>query len=199
MSTDAPNDAPTPQPRTDIYARIMRFAPLYVVIFCIGVLVLMAFLRPFESPKPSIELRDALVGADFNPTGAYMVIHNSGGSDTLLSASTPAAASVQLQQIVPAQTTTSMIENGGVTANIGGTLTDVTQLAIPGFDDLRLQPGLSQLLLKDLTAPLSPGQTVTLTLQFERAGMITVEAAVATYDDIADRLLPPRLKLPAGQ
>ena len=32
-----------------------------------------------------------------------------------------------------------------------------------------------------------------------KAGAITVEATVATYDDIADRLLPPRLKLPAGQ
>lgn len=198
MSTDATNDAATPQPGPDIYARIMRFAPLYVVVFCIGVLVLMAFIRPFESPKPSIELRDALVGADFNPTGAYMVIHNSGGSDTLISASTPAAASVQLQQIVPVQTTTSLGADG-VTANIGGTLTDVTQLAVPGFDDLRLQPGSSQLLLKDLKAPLTPGQTITLTLQFERAGTITVEAAVATYDDIADRLLPPRLKIPAGQ
>jgi copper(I)-binding protein len=102
---------------------------------------------------------------------------------------------VQLQQIAPVETTTSMVSNG-VVGNVGGMLTDVDHLDIPGFGDLRLQPGLSQLLLKGLTAPLAVGQQVSITLNFEKAGAITVEATVATYDEIADRLLPPRLKLP---
>lgn len=195
MTTDSPADTPAPQHKPDIYARIMRFAPLYVIVFCIGILVLVAFVRPFESPSPSLSLRDPLVGVDYDPTGAYMVIRNSGGADTLLSASTPAAASVQLQAIAPVETTTST-DAQGVTANIGGVLTNVDQLDIPGFGDLRLQPGSDQLLLKGLTSPLTVGQTISITLQFKRAGAITVEATVATYDDIADRLLPPRLKLP---
>jgi copper(I)-binding protein len=102
---------------------------------------------------------------------------------------------VQLQAIAPVETTTST-DAQGVTANIGGVLTNVDQLDIPGFGDLRLQPGSDQLLLKGLTSPLTVGQTISITLQFKRAGVITVEATVATYDDIADRLLPPRLKLP---
>ena len=198
MTTDSPAAPPAPEQKADIYSRIVRFAPLYVVVFCIGIVVLVGIVRPFDSPAPSITLRTALVGADFNPTGAYMIIHNAGGSDTLLSASTPAAASVQLQQIAPVETTTSMVSNG-VVENVGGMLTDVDHLDIPGFGDLRLQPGLSQLLLKGLTAPLAVGQQVSITLNFEKAGAITVEATVATYDEIADRLLPPRLKLPAGQ
>lgn len=196
MTTDSPADTPAPQQKPDIYSRIMRFAPLYVIVFCIGIVVLVAFVRPFDSPSPSITLRDPLVGVDYDPTGAYMVIHNAGGADTLLSASTPAAASVQLQLFAPVDTTTSVVAGGGVVGNIGGLLTDVNQLTVPGFGDLRLQPGTAQLLLKELVRPLTVGQTIPITLQFKKAGAITVEATVATYDDIADRLLPPRLKLP---
>ena len=189
-----PNPA-TPTP--DVWARIMRFAPVYVVLFCIALLVIVGIVRPFESPAPAISVRDALVGADFDPTGAYMVIHNAGGADTLLSASTPAAASVQLQTMsTPVPTTTAI---GGDDAPVGGILMVVDHLDVPGFDDLRLQPGSDQLLLKDLVAPVSAGQTISITLEFEKAGTITVEATVATYDDIADRLLPPRLKLNGEQ
>ena len=197
MTTDSPADVPAPQHKPDIYSRIMRFAPLYVIVFCIGIVVLVGFVRPFDSPAPAITLRDPLVGVDYDPTGAYMVIHNAGGADTLLSASTPAAASVQLQLFAPVDTTTSVVASGGVVANIGGLLTDVDQLDIPGFGDLRLQPGTAQLLLKGLVSPLTVGQKVPITLQFKKAGAITVDATVATYDDIADRLLPPRLKLPS--
>ena len=196
MTTDSPADVPAPQHKPDIYSRIMRFAPLYVIVFCIGIVVLVGFVRPFDSPAPAITLRDPLVGVDYDPTGAYMVIHNAGGADTLLSASTPAAASVQLQLFAPVDTTTSVVASGGVVANIGGLLTDVDQLDIPGFGDLRLQPGTAQLLLKGLVSPLTVGQQISITLQFKKAGAITVDATVATYDEIADRLLPPRLKLP---
>jgi len=195
MTSDSPAADPAPQHKPDIYSRIMRFAPLYVVLFCIGVVVVVAFVRPFESPAPALSTRTELVGANNDPTGAYMIIHNAGGADTLLSASTPAASSVQLQVVTPASTTTST-GSEGVYANIGGTLTNVDRIAVPGFADLRLQPGMDQLLLKGLTAPLVLGQKIPITLQFEKAGAITVEATVATYDDIADRLLPPRLKLP---
>jgi len=197
MTTDSPADVPAPQHKPDIYSRIMRFAPLYVIVFCIGIVVLVAVVRPFDSPTPSLSIRDSLVGVDYDPTGAYMVIHNAGGADTLLSASTPAAASVQLQLFAPVDTTTSIVTSGGVVGNVGGLLTDVGQLEVPGFGDLRLQPGTAQLLLKGLVSPLTVGQKIPITLQFKKAGTITVEATVATYDDIADRLLPPRLKLPA--
>lgn len=175
-------DAPAPTPRPDIWSRIMRFGPVAIVVFCAGVLVLVGVVHPFESPTPALRTDDVLVGADHDPTGAYMVLHNAGGPDTLLSASTPAAASVELQQ-----------------PGSDGAPVTVTEIDVPGFDDLRLQPGGDQLLLRGLTAPLATGQRIRLTLQFRRSGTLTVEAEVAAYPTIADRLLPPRLKLAGDQ
>lgn len=170
--------APSPPARSTI----ARYAPALLVVFCIAVLVAMAFISPFKSPPPSVTVTDALIGSDNDPTGAYMVISNPGGPDTLLSASSPAASSVVLQE-----------------AGSSSAPTTVTRIDVPGFADLRLQPGGDQLLLRGLVAPLTVGQRVPVTLEFERSGTITVEAEVATYTTIADRLLPPRLKLPGEQ
>ena len=162
----------------------MRFGPVFIVLFCIGVLVFVGVVHPFETPSPDITTHDVLVGSDHDPTGAYLVIHNAGGPDTLLSASTPIASSVELQS---------------PSTEANGALVTVAELEVRGFADLRLQPGGDQMLLRGLTAPLAVGQRVPLTLHFRRAGAITVEAEVATYPTIADRLLPPRLKLPGDQ
>ena len=170
--------------RPDIWSRIMRFGPVLIVLFCIGVLVLVGIVRPFRTPSPDLSMHDVLVGADHDPTGAYLVVHNAGGPDTLESASTPVATSVELQS--PSN-------------EAGGALVTVPSLEVPGFADLRLQPGGDQMLLRGLKAPLAEGQKVSLTLQFRKSGTITVEAEVAAYSAIADRLLPPRLKLPGDQ
>lgn len=190
MSSETPSSTP-PSPKPDVYARIMRFAPVYVVAFCIGVLVLVAFLRPFETPSSEVRIENALVGADNNPTGAYFLLRNAGGSDTLVGASSPAATSISLQIIDPT-TTTSTPES----AASGGTYMTVDRIDIPGFTDLKFIPGGNQLLLNGVVSPLVTGQTVPITLQFERAGEITIDAVVEPYSVIADRLLPPRLKLP---
>lgn len=174
---------PSPR-RPDVWSRIMRIGPVLIVVFCIGILVLVGIVRPFRTPAPDLSTRDAFVGADHDPTGAYVVLHNAGGPDTLESASTPAATSVELQS--PSN-------------DAGGALVTVPSLDVPGFADLRLQPGGDQLLLRGLTAPLTLGQRITVTLQFRRSGTVTVEAEVATYSTIADRLLPPRLKLAGDQ
>jgi copper(I)-binding protein len=181
-ATEAPTARPVPPP--DIYLRIRRFAPVLVVLFCAGLLVLVAVVRPFDSPPAAPELRSPLVGADVDPTAAYVIIHNSGGNDTLVGASTPAAGTVELQQ------------RQGRTDTDPGVLVTVDQLDVPGFTDTRLQPGSDQILLSDLVRPLAAGDTVSLTLRFERAGSVTVDAEVASYVDIADQLLPPRLKIP---
>ncbi|HEY6533292.1 MAG TPA: copper chaperone PCu(A)C [Acidimicrobiales bacterium] len=196
MSTDSPDVAPasdadpdtlpaTPE-RTDIYARIRRAAPLLVVLFCAGLLVVMAVLRPFPDPGAEPELRDALVGADADPTGAYVVIDNSGGSDTLLGATSPAAEQVELQQ------------RQGATDTDPGVLVTVEELPIRGYEETRLQPGGDQILLDGLVRPLTAGDRVELTLDFERAGTVTVEAEVQTYEEIARVLLPPRLVIPSS-
>lgn len=185
-----PGPGPGPTPRTDIYARIRRFAPVLIVVFCIGVLVFVAIVHPFTSPPTAIELRTPLVASEGDPTAAYVVIHNSGGPDTLLSASSPAAASVVLQQW---QTDPGPSSDG--TAAPTGRPVTVDHLDVPGFADLRMQPGGDQLLFSGLTAPLTVGSTITITLTFERSGVRTVQAEAQPYEVIADRLLPPRLKV----
>ncbi|MEX1217644.1 MAG: copper chaperone PCu(A)C [Acidimicrobiales bacterium] len=192
MTTDSTPS--TSIPERSIYTRILRFAPLYVVVFCTGVLLLVAFLRPFESPKPTLSTSTELVGSDNNPTGAYFNLRNSGGPDTLLGASTPAASSIALQIIDP--TTTSSTPD---TLTSGGSYITVGSIDIPGFADMKFAPGGNQLLLTGIDTPLVVGQTIPITLQFERAGTLTITAEVQPYSVIADRLLPPRLKLSAGQ
>ena len=182
--TAAEAPAATPAtPRTDIYFRIRRFAPVLVVLFCIGVLVLAALVSPFKHPGPDLKLSQPLVADAGDPTAAYVVIHDGGGSDVLLSASTPAASSVVLQQWQ-----TSMTDPEGH-------LVTVDHLDVPGFGDLRLQPGSDQLLLTGLTAPLTTGATIPITLQFQRSGTITVQAEAQSYDEIGRRLLPPRVQV----
>ena len=175
------NEPSSPPP--DAWARIVRFGPVLVVVFCAALLVLVGLIRPFRSPSPEIELRDVLVGADHDPTGAYFILRNAGGPDTLQGATTPIATSVDLQR-------PSSDPNGG--------LVTVTEIRIPGFEELRFQPGGDQLLLRGVTGPLAVGQRVPLTLQFERSGTVQVEAVVEPYETIADRLLPPRLKVADG-
>lgn len=181
----SPSDVDTAPPeRTDIYFRIRRFAPLLVVLFCAGILLVMAVLRPFPDPGADPDLRDPLVGAGADPTGAYMIIDNNGGSDTLLDVSTPAAETVELQ------------EREGKTDTDPGTLATVSELEIRGYEETRLQPGDDQIRLSGLVRPLNVGDSIELTLRFERAGAVTVQAQVETFDEIAQVLLGSRLRIP---
>lgn len=194
MSSESPESASAaPVRKPDVYARIVRFAPILVVAFCIIILVTVAIIRPFESPAPALSVNTELVGAANDPTGVYFVIRNAGGSDTLLGASSPVANSAVLQIIDPATATTTP-----ESTTRGGTYMTVDRIDVPGFADLRFVPGGNQVLLRGLTAPLTVGQTIPVTLRFERAGDRTVAAEVQPYPVIADRLLPPRLKL-AGE
>ncbi len=179
-------DAPTTSApsRPDVYARIRHRAPILVVVFCAALLIVVGLIRPFASPPVDIEVRQPLVASEGDPAAAYATVHNAGGSDTLLSASTPAAARVVLQ------------EREFPTDDPAGVLVEVDSLPVPGFGDLAMQPGGDQLLLVGLTAPLTAGETVPITLVFERAGTIEVDAEAETYTEIANRLLPPRLQVP---
>lgn len=54
----------------------------------------------------------------------------------------------------------------------------VESLEVPAGATVALQPGGMHLMLMGLKAPLAAGQRVTLTLQFEKAGEVAVQAAV---------------------
>lgn len=112
--------------------------------------------RPWARATPP----GATVGA------GYLEIRNTGRSaDRLVGASTPAAAMVQVHEIRVADGEMQMREVG--------------VLEIPAGGSVRLEPGGLHLMLMDLTAPLVTGTTVPVTLEFDVAGRIPVELAVA--------------------
>jgi periplasmic copper chaperone A len=98
-------------------------------------------------------------------TGAFMLIKNpTGQDDMLLSASSDAAAEVQIHQ-------TSM--SGGVMS-----MSEVFGIEIPAGRQAELKPGGYHIMLIGLKEELKAGQTVTLRLVFQNAGEVVVEAEV---------------------
>ena len=100
----------------------------------------------------------------------FLTIANRGSApDRLLSASSPAAGRLELH---------THVTEGGVMR-----MREIPAIEIPPGQAVSLEPGGLHLMLIGLTRPLRQGETVPLTLRFERAGEVqvtlTVEAAGA--------------------
>ncbi len=96
---------------------------------------------------------------------AYMVLHNGGTTaDKLLSASSPAAATVEIHE-------TTMVDG-----MMG--MAPIEALEVPAGGQAELAPGGYHIMLIDLTQELKAGDTVELTLTFEQAGEVKVSAEV---------------------
>lgn len=121
------------------------------------------------SPPAALTVSDAWVRpptAPTKPAAGYLVITNSSGAaDALLSASTPAAASVEIHE-----TTTDM---NGMTG-----MSPVNRIDVPAGMTVRLQPGGFHLMINGLAKPLVVGETIELDLVFEHAGRVVVQAEV---------------------
>ncbi len=109
-------------------------------------------------------VRLPVAGSD--QTAAYMTITNPGSSpDALLSASSPAASSVELHQ--------SMTDASGMTS-----MTPVERLEVPAGGTVELKPGGYHLMMMGLQSQLSSGSKVDIELVFEKAGKVKVTAEV---------------------
>ncbi len=99
-------------------------------------------------------------------SAAYMTITNPGPEDDrLVAARAPFAARVELHRHLMENGVAMMREvEGGIPAPAGETVT--------------LEPGGLHVMLMGLSGPLAEGETATLTLVFEKAGEIVVEAPV---------------------
>jgi copper(I)-binding protein len=96
----------------------------------------------------------------------YMVLVNeSGAADALVSATSSAAAKVELHE---------------TTAGSGGMMEmhPVDRIDLPAGEQVALEPGGLHVMLIDLTEELTVGDTVELTLTFEHAAPITISAPV---------------------
>jgi len=100
---------------------------------------------------------------------AYLSITNNGkNADTLIAASTPAAASVEMHE-------TSIVDGMA-------RMRPLSEVPIPPGATVRIEPGGIHLMLVDLRSALERGRSVPLVLEFRHAGNITVQLDVQARD-----------------
>ena len=97
--------------------------------------------------------------------GAYFIVENKGGEpDRLVRVGTPVADAAEIH---------SMTMDGNMMR-----MRAVRALDIPARTTTTLKPGGYHVMLMDLKRPLAVGDSIPLTLTFERAGTIEINARV---------------------
>jgi hypothetical protein len=103
--------------------------------------------------------------------GAFMTIVNGGPeSDLLLSASSPAAGTIELHETVDDNGVMRMVPHP-------------EGWEVPARGKLELKPGGKHLMLIKLARPLEAGQDVQITLIFRDAGPVTVQVPVKSMGE----------------
>ena len=99
-------------------------------------------------------------------SAVYMMLTNPGDSpDRLISAAADVAGAVEIHESIMDGDMMRMQQVPG-------------GIEIPANGQVELKPGGLHVMLIDLTRDLNPGETFPVTLQFEQAGAVTVEAEV---------------------
>ena len=96
--------------------------------------------------------------------GGYMTIRNAGAADKLVSASSPAAARVELHV---------HINDNGVMK-----MREVPGYDVPAKGSFELKPGGAHLMFLDLKRPFKEGDKVPVKFKFEKAGEVSAEFQV---------------------
>ena len=130
--------------------------------------LLLTSCSPADSGEPALDIaepwaRETVPGQ--SATAAYLQISNSGtGPDRLVGVSAEAPVQASLHE----------------TRNSDGIsrMRPVDGLEIGAGETLVLAPGGAHIMLENLPAPVSAGDSISLTLQFERWGDRTVQAQV---------------------
>jgi copper(I)-binding protein len=132
--------------------------------------VLVAALPALADDGISIENAQVrAIGASAKTAAAYFDIVNHGeAADRLVSVTTAAAAHAELHS------------SGTDAMGMMQMMPLPEGIAVAAGETHALTPGGEHVMLTGLTAPLTDGEQVTLTLTFEHAGAIIVEAPVAT-------------------
>ena len=106
---------------------------------------------------------------------AYMTIENTGSAaDALIGASSPAATTAEVHE------TLAMGSPAPGASGDGGMMgmRPIARLEIPAGGSVELKPGSYHIMLIGLKHDLKPGDTIEITLKFERVGEIKVTATV---------------------
>lgn len=98
---------------------------------------------------------------------AFVTITSKGGADRLVAFSTPACNRPELH---------THIENNGVMQ-----MRQVEAIDVPAGGTAELKPGGLHLMMIDLNSPLIEGETVDITLVFEKAGEVPVTLPIKGF------------------
>jgi copper(I)-binding protein len=145
----------------------MRLRLIAVLVLALGAASLAGCSSGGAAVPPIISAAWArpAMGTD-QPAAAYFVITNAAGqADALLSASSPAASSVELHQ--------TLTDASGMTG-----MHPVARLDVPAGGRVTLEPGGYHLMIMGLSKPLEVGTSLELDLVFEHAGQVVVQAEV---------------------
>jgi copper(I)-binding protein len=118
---------------------------------------------------------------------AYLTIDNTGSAaDALTRVASPAATTVEIHETVamPGATPADGMGTGSPMPSASGDagpmlgMQPVARLEIPAGGTVELKPGSYHIMLIGLTRELKAGDTIELTLTFEKAGDVKVSAEV---------------------
>ncbi len=104
-------------------------------------------------------------GADGQSAAYFTITNSSPTADALLSASSPAAAVVEVHE--------TSTDDAGMTG-----MHPVARVEIPAGGSVEFKPGSFHLMLTDLAGELTVGQTIELDLVFEHGGTVVVTAEI---------------------
>ncbi|MGF1506019.1 MAG: copper chaperone PCu(A)C [Chloroflexi bacterium] len=151
----------------------------------IGLLVLAACAGTAQAPDGAAEqngivIRDAWVRPAFVEGGngaAYMIIENtSNADDTLIGASASFAEVVEVHETF--EEMDNMEDDGDMRHGEMMGMRQIPELTIPAGETVTLEVGGYHVMLIGVQETLEMGETAEVTLIFENAGEITVEAEV---------------------
>jgi len=141
-----------------------------------ALLLLLATLSLLSFADNAIEIHQpwTRASAPGAPAAGFMMILNrSGSADTLLDVSGSFAKRIELHQSLAADGVMKMAhQQAGV--------------SIPAGGELVLKPGSYHLMFMGLAKPFVAGQTYSVKLRFEQAGVIEVLLPVITVEDATD-------------
>ena len=136
------------------------------VIFIFSVMAAQCSPVAAPSQAQAVIVSDIFARVTTENGAVYMTLKNDGQSDDILvGAKTDAAKTVELHE-------TKMDENDVMR------MQPVPNIPIPAGGSVTLQPGGLHVMLIDMQKELAPGDKISLTLTFEKAGPMTVEAEV---------------------
>ncbi len=161
------------QPQSRLARSLARLVPIALIALlvaaCSGSSGGISISDAWSRPSPAV----AGAGA------AYMVIENTGSAaDALIDASSDVATAVEVHETVDMSSAMPGASDGGMGSSPMMGMQKIDRLEIPAGGKVELKPGSYHVMLIGLTRELQVGETIEITLTFEKAGDVKVSAEV---------------------